>query len=673
LVGLGGSAYYLGSGVTLLVTCVLLLSGSRFGPRLYGLFLLATLGWSLYEVGTEPWGLLARLGAPLVPGVWFLGPSLRRAATYAGRMPRRKAIGVTAALAAVTSLLAYFATPLLREDAQSNSSPGFVPGTSSAWSAFGGTERGTRYADLVQITPENVHRLRLVWTYRTGDLPEAADAQSAWTFEATPLKIGGTVYLCTAHSVVHAVDAETGQRRWMFDPHAKPGWAPLRACRGVAFYRARQPVAQCPERILAPVADGRLVALDAQTGKLCANFGHGGEIDLLEDLGRYPPGYAFPTSPPAVVDDKIVVGGYVMDGTGIGAPSGVIRAFDAVSGQLAWAWDMGQPERIGRPSHGEHYTSGTPNAWPPFSADEQLGLVYVPLGNATPDFYARHRSAVAERYGSSLVALDVKTGRARWHFQVDHHDLWDHDLPSQPSLVEFPTAAGRVPALIQPTKRGELFVLDRRTGEPLTQVTQKPVPRDAAPPDYTSPTQPFSVGMPSYSGADLTESRMWGMTPLDQLWCRVRFKELHYEGQFTPPSVRGTLVYPGSAGIFSWGGVAIDEERDILIANTVHSPFIVTLIPRKNADAMGLSTLPNTESASVNTRGTAERAAGARAGLPQVGTPYAATALPFLSPLGVPCINPPWGQLSAIDLKTQRVLWRNRLGPAWTTVHSDGA
>ena len=658
---LGGSSYYLIAGATLVAITVLLLRRHRFAPLLYALFVFGTLCWSLYEVGLEPWGLLARLGMPLLLGLGLLRACILRHTAHPSHRRWPFIFAAAAILGGLTAIL-FVASHPLSGGLRAGSPLKLAPGSTSDWSAFGATEHGTRYSKLDQITPDNIHRLTLAWTYRTGDLPHPADAQTAWSFEATPLKIADTVFLCTAHSIVHAIDAETGQRRWLYDPKVPAVWVPLRACRGVAFYRSPHPLSECPERIIAPIGDGRLIALDSHTGRPCPGFGHTGQINLLEHLGSYPPGYALPTSPPAIVNDHIIVGGYVMDGTMVGAPSGVIRAFDAVTGELSWAWDMGQPDRTGAPAEGERYTPGTPNAWPPLSADERLGLVYVPLGNATPDFFGRHRSAAAETYGSSIVALDVQTGRPRWHFQVDHHDLWDHDLPAQPSLIELPTPNGLTPALVLPTKRGELFVLDRRTGQPLTQVDEKPVPQGAAAGDYTSATQPFSTGMPSFAGADLNEARMWGMTPLDQLWCRLRFRELRYEGQFTPPSVRGSLVYPGSAGIFSWGGVAIDEARGILIANTVHSPFVVTLIPRKTADAEGLSTAPNTDSAADNTRGTAERNVGARAGMPQVGTPYAARALPFLSPAGIPCLNPPWGQLSAIDLSSRKLLWKQPFG-----------
>jgi len=657
LVALGGSPYYLLTGTTLVLDGILILRKSRFAGPLYLLWLLATLLWSIGEAGLEPWALLARLGGPALLGAWYLGPAARRVTMRLWRTDMHLKAAVAAVMVAAVAVLVFAREPLGDEPRIA-----VTPGSATEWTAFGGTEAGARYSTLTQITADNVHRLRLAWTYRTGDLPNAADAQSIWTFEATPLKVGDTLYLCTAHSIVHAIDAETGQRRWVFDPHVRQGWAPNHACRGVAFYRAEGPVLDCPERIIAPTIDGRLMALDAHTGQLCPSFGSGGQIDLLKDLGPYPLGYAFPSSPPAIVGGKAVIGGFVMDGTMVGAPSGVIRAFDAVTGQLAWAWDMGRPDLSNAPGPGETYTPGTPNAWPPFSADEKLGLVYVPLGNATPDFYAGHRSEAAETYGTALVALDVKTGQPRWHFQMDHHDLWDHDLPAQPSLIDFPTDGGTIPAVIQPTKRGELFVLDRRTGTPLVTVAEKPVPQGAEPDDYTAPTQPYSTGMPSYAGPDLSEARMWGMTPLDQLWCRIRFRELRYQGQFTPPSVQGSLSYPGSAGIFSWGGVAIDEDRQILIANTVHSPFVTRLIPRAVADTIGLSTPPSMAPDSAIGRESLTQAAGAHAGLPQVGTPYAALALPFLSPLGIPCSNPPWGQISAIDLKTQLLLWKKPFG-----------
>ena len=296
------------------------------------------------------------------------------------------------------------------------------------------------------------------------------------------------------------------------------------------------------------------------------------------------------------------------------------------------------------------------------SVDEGLDQVYVPVGNTTPDFFGGGRLAETERFRDALVALDAHTGKVRWSFQTTRHDLWDHDLPAQPTLVDWPTAKGAIPALIQPTKRGELFVLDRRTGKPLTHVVDRAAPGGAVPGDFTAPTQTYSDGMPSFSGSDLSEARMWGMTPLDQLWCRIHFHELRYEGQFTPPSVRGSLVYPANAGLFSWGGVAIDPVRKLLIANTTHTPFVSTVIPRAQADRMGLDKPIN--SPRVPAKGPRTESAF---GYPQVGAPYAARTVPFLSPLSVPCMAPPWGRISVIDLNSPKLLWSKPFGTSTDT------
>jgi quinate dehydrogenase (quinone) len=299
---------------------------------------------------------------------------------------------------------------------------------------------------------------------------------------------------------------------------------------------------------------------------------------------------------------------------------------------------MGRPGVNTEPKDGEEYTRGTPNVWSMMSYDDKLGLIYMPTGNATPDFYGAHRSAASEKYSAAVVALDVTNGSVSWSFQTVHHDIWDYDVPSQPSLVDLPQADGAViPALVQATKRGELFLLDRRDGKPLAEVIEKPVPQDPVPQEWVSKTQPFSVGMPSFR-ADLKESDMWGLTPFDQMWCRIEFKKLRYEGHFTPPTIGGTLQYPGNAGGFNWGSVAVDEGNQLLVVNPIFMPSRVQLIPRDQV-----------------TQGTRYL---------QTGTPYAANIRPFMSPLAVPCLQPPYSRLAVIDLQTRQILWSKRLGTA---------
>jgi len=663
---LGGSAYYLISGLVLLADAILLFRRRTSGYVLYGVFLLCTAIWALAETGPLFWPLFARLGAPLILGVGMALPWLLR---RFGMVKLASGALLGAALVALALMLT------LRPANPSGGTIAPVRQLPADWATYAGDLGATRYSALGQIGRDNVGRLERAWVYRTGDFPGPADASIAWTFEATPLQVGNRLFVCTTHTQVHAIDVTTGRRLWMYDPKADYGWSPLKACRGVAYYatpggKGSGEGAICRERIISPVINGGLQALDAATGQPCPGFGVHGRIDLKQGLGLVRPGYYFTTSAPLVVGDKIVVGAFVMDGAEVGVPSGAIRAFDAITGKLAWAWDLGASEMAqinsSRPGGGD-FARGTPNAWAPLTADPKLGLVYVPLGNATPDFYGRHRSPSMERFGSAVVALDVATGQLRWSFQTIHHDLWDQDIPAQPTLADFPTARGPVPALIQPTKRGELFVLDRRTGKPIVPVEERPVPQGAVPGDFTAKTQPFSTGMPSLLPPPLSEASAWGMTPLDQLWCRIRFRELRYEGPLTPPSIQGTISYPGSAGIVSWGGVTLDKQRAILIVNSSHTPFKTTLIPRAEADKMGLSTAPNSEKASAASRGSPEKQSGAGAGLPQVGTPYAAQAVPFLSPLFVPCIQPPWGKLTAIDLATRKIIWQQPFGTSSDT------
>ncbi len=441
--------------------------------------------------------------------------------------------------------------------------------------------------------------------------------------------------------MIVALDAETGELRWQFDPQVKvPKIGNFgTTCRGVSYYRAPEThTGDCVERIVTATTDARMFAVDAKTGARCASFGGNGEINLLPGMGDVKPGFYFVTSPPTIARGRAIIGGWVMDNQEVGEPSGVVRAFDVLTGKFVWAWDMGRPGVNTEPGEGEWYTRGTPNVWSLTSYDDKLGLVYVPTGNETPDYYGAHRSAASEKYASSVVALDVESGDVRWSFQTVHHDIWDYDVPSQPVLFELPQPDGTtVPALVQGTKRGELFLLDRRTGTPLAEVRELPVPQGAVPGDWTPKTQPFSVGMPQFRGPDLTEADMWGLTPLDQLWCRIEFRKLRYEGHFTPPTLTGTLQYPGNAGGFNWGSVAIDEENLLMVVNPLLMSNRLQLYPRDQ--------IPE----------------GLRVSK-QAGTPYAMTTRPFMSPLFVPCQKPPYGTLGVVDLKTREVVWNKPVG-----------
>ncbi|HTV79956.1 MAG TPA: pyrroloquinoline quinone-dependent dehydrogenase [Steroidobacteraceae bacterium] len=506
------------------------------------------------------------------------------------------------------------------------------------WPAYAGDERASHYSALTQITPANVAQLRLAWRYRI-DWP----ANRSVALEVTPLKIGDLVYVCLPQNDVVALDADSGAVRWRYAAQLRP-WSGSTVCRGLAYYRAPTATAECPARVLMTSADATLRAIDARTGAPCRSFGVAGTVDLLLGLGAVKTGFYTPTSPPAIVRGLAVVGSGVPDNGEVENPSGVVRAYDALTGKLVWAWDVDHPQWHGAPPPGANYSRNTPNAWSVMSADEGLGLVYVPTGNSNPDYYGAHRSAQSEKYSSSVVALDAQTGTVRWSFQTVHHDLWDYDVGAQPVLVDLPTAGGRVPALIQATKTGQVFVLDRRDGHPLTKVEERPVPQGSGRGDWTAPTQPFSTGMPQFTGPNLTEEDMWGITPVDALWCRIKYRSARYDGPMTPPSDHGWIYSTGFLGGIDWGSVAVDERQDIMIVNAFR-------MANRNyfASAAQFGNDPNVK-------------------LPfpfyhQEGSPYFAvyTAV-FRSPLGVPCQRPPYGTLSAVDMKTHKLLWSHALG-----------
>ncbi|MDF4002327.1 membrane-bound PQQ-dependent dehydrogenase, glucose/quinate/shikimate family [Luteibacter sp. PPL552] len=660
LVALGGSFYYLVAGAAVCLTGVLLWRGSGRALWLYAVTLLGTVAWALYEVGFNGWSLEPRLFVPMVLGIYLLMPWVRRRLTP----ERAGAIAVVVALLACVGVgAAGFMHPVgvQGEAAQRNLPDGVDRSVADGdWAFYGRTPKGDRFSPLDQIKVDNVRNLKLAWTARTGDTMRpgedkgGTDAGHEFNFEDTPIKVGDTLYVCTGHSWVVALDAATGKTKWTFDPKAKTDADVYLACRGVAYYEAPAGTAtDCPRRILAPVLDARLMALNADTGKPCDDFGEHGFISLTQYLGHVPAGFHFVTSPPLVLKDRAILGGWVYDNQAENEPSGAVRAFDPLTGKLIWAWDVGHDPQNWHPGPDDQLTRGTPNAWGVYTADPDLGMVYLPMGNATPDYFGGHRRPFDETYSSSTVALDIETGAPKWVFQNTHHDLWDMDVPTGPSLVDLPAPDGTIPALVQTTKRGEFFVLDRRTGTPVTRVEEKPVPQGAVAGDHTSPTQPYSTGMPSLTPADLTEQHLWGATPFDQLMCRIQFRKAVYKGQFTPPQLTDTIVYPAFDGVIDWHGASIDPFNKLIIANANYIPFMVSLAPRGPAEAKGLVT-------PWNGQGNEPPVGGGLA--PQYGTPYVGKVKPWLNPLGVPCNPPPWGTLAAIDLVTHQLVWEHPLG-----------
>lgn len=678
LASLGGSLYYLIAALTTLAAGVQLLRRQAAGVWLIGGLTLVTLVWAAWEVGYDGWAMIPRLDWLIVLCLILLlaiKPASRQLHIARGRYLAITAGPAVLGLAAILMPLMWPANIKLADPALADARPGApfnspqrtpVDGNvasthdDSNWTAYAGSNLSNHYSPAGQITPANVSGLVKAWEFHTGDLPKAGEGID-YLNENTPLKVGDMLYVCTPTQQVIALDAVSGQERWRFDPKAdrKALKTAGAYCRGVAYYQAPTGTADCPTRIIWGVTGGRMAAVDARTGQLCQGFGEGGYVDLKKHLGDFTPGYFGNTSAPIVLRGKVIIGHMVRDGQDRLAPSGVVRAFDAVTGKFAWAWDLGRPGQTGEPGPGETYTPGTPNVWAPLAADDALGLVYLPTGNAAGDFWASTRTAQEEEYTSSLVAVDADTGQVRWYFRTVNHDLWDFDIGPQPNLIDWPTDQGLKPAVIQATKSGQLFVLDRATGQPLMPVEHLPVPQGADGGNWTAATQPFSTGMPNTVGAPskyaehLQEADAWGISPFDQLQCRIQFRSLRYDGMFTPPMIGGTLAYPGNHGGLNWGGVSVDLEQGILVMNTNRLPYIERLVSREEIDRKGSRSL---------TQG------GSSKGLmPQIGLPIGAQKAPWLSSLSTPCIAPPWGYLSGVDLRSKEVIWRRPLGSGYDT------
>ncbi|UWF47889.1 membrane-bound PQQ-dependent dehydrogenase, glucose/quinate/shikimate family [Pseudomonas sp. N3-W] len=653
LITLAGSWYFALAGLCLTLAGILIVRRRLLGALIYLAVFVASVGWSLWDVGLAFWPLFSRLFALAVLAtlVLLVMPRLCSVGrTVSARFAYLGAAVVAIGLAA-TFYTAFQPQPIQTADGAPVPVPGKAVGTAEPaadWRYFGHTPSGTRHAVLDKITPNNVAGLKVAWTYRMGEIPK--DKQG---HVVTPLHVNGMLYGCTQSSQLFALNADTGKEIWHHDPKVQANNVYPR-CRGVGYHDATPEVsatsnsvtpAACTRRIISTTVDVHLVAVDALTGQACTDFGDGGSVSLRIGMGNTDQDLYFPTAAPTVVRDLVVVGGLVWDNQKTGEPSGVVRAFDVRTGALAWAWDLGNPAITREPPEGHSYTAGTPNVWSTPAFDDALGLIYLPTGNATPDFWGGHRTEADDAYSSSIVALDIETGRERWRFQTVHHDLWDYDVPSQPALYDVPDGhGGTLPALIQTTKRGQIFMLDRRNGKPIAQVQEQQVPQGGVADDRTSPTQPYSVGMPAIGTQTLSEKRMWGLTPLDQLICRIDFRRARYEGEFTPPSEHMTIQYPSWLGGMNWGSVSIAENVGYMIVNDTRVATWSRMIPRAVYDDEGI------------------KGGGHEGNAPQAGTPWGIEMGRFLSPLGIPCQEPPYGTISAIDLATRKVAWSMPLG-----------
>ena len=525
------------------------------------------------------------------------------------------------------------------------------------WAAYGADGGGTRYSTLTQITPANVEQLRVAWTFRTGELGAGVKDWSRSAFEATPVFYDGTLYLTTPSTDVVAVNAATGRLRWRYDSNSRKDLHYSDGVsRGVSLWvDSTSPAeAPCHARLYAPTLDGRLLALDTRTGKLCTGFADQGVINLLKDIrSQFKEGDEWRnylvTSPPAVLDDKIIVGSSIGDNRAVAEELGTVRAFDARTGSLVWSWDpipRDPANPVYKEWNAEHLqTASAANAWAPLSVDPQRHLVFVPTGSASPDFFGGERPG-DNRWANSIVALDGNTGHLVWGQQLVHHDLWDYDVGSQPTLAELMHEGKRTAAVIQATKTGFLYTFDRETGAPLFPIVERAVPQDAVPGEHPSRTQPFPTAPPPLARqTPITPDDAWGITWFDKQACRKRIESYRSEGFFQPPSVKDSLMQPGNAGGANWGGIAFDPTRQIAIANTMNLPFVVALIPRAQFQAQS----------------TSDEYQGFEFAR-QEGTPYGMRRKTFMSGLGIPCVKPPWGQLTAVDMEHGTIKWQIPLG-----------
>lgn len=714
LITLGGSWGYVILAIPMLISAILLLRRQRSALIAYAVVIVVSLIWALWEVGFDWWAMAPREGLIVFLGIIMLLPPVVRSLESKHSANGRYSLESTALIGVmmvgvVIAGISFVSKPheidgdLAAERMNAGPAPadGVKPGE---WSSYGRTPAGQRYSPLDQINATNVSQLEKVWEYHAGDVHPDLPGSA---LESTPLIVNDTMYVCTPKSEVIAIDPLTGKERWRFDPELldlPSGLAHYTTCRGVSFddsnngapsandapladaaqakallaasrasaTRQAAGVAQnivagtakagdpnpvvagasadnsihvrqdCHSRVFITTRDARLIALSAETGVICPGFGgDDGTVNMWQGMPNISPGAYYSTSPGLIAGDVIVVGGGIDDNLSTTLPSGVVRAFDLRTGALVWNFDAANPTATAPIAEGDTYTENAPNSWSVSSYDADLGLVYVPFGVGSPDQYGIGRSAAAEKYSTSITALDVATGKPRWTFQTVHHDLWDYDVPAQPSLIDLTIDGKKVPALVQPTKQGEVFVLNRATGEPVLPVEEVAVSQNGGiEGEPLSPTQP--VSKISFAPKEVTGAQMWGMTPVDQMLCRIDLAKLNYEGRFTPPSLNGTLTHPGSFGVLNWGAVAVDPARQMLFAMPVYLGFTAQLVERPDGLEKVVSR-PGEDTPMGNEN---------------FGAPYGSIVKPFMSRIGLPCQQPPWGYIQGVDLTNGETVYR---------------
>ena len=527
------------------------------------------------------------------------------------------------------------------------------------WPNYGNDPGGMRYSALAQINRENVSKLKIAWIFHTGDVSDGSGGRKRSGFEATPILVDGTLYFTTPFNRVIALDPETGEQRWAYDPEIDKtlDYGDGLVNRGVSTWldSARPADQLCHRRVYEATQDARLISLDALTGKPCLDFGDSGQVSLREVPG-YRAGWYHMTSPPAVIGDLVVVGSAIDDNQLATMPAGVVRAFDVRSGALRWSWDPipnPSPSSRSKDTTGSgpaakadqenvEQRTGAANAWSIMAVDPQRDLIFVPTGSASPDYFGGLRRG-DNKWANSVVALHAKTGTIAWGFQLVHHDLWDYDSAPPPLLATLRRDTHDVPVVIQGNKTGLLYVLDRDTGKPLFPVEERRVPQSDVPGELASPTQPFPLAPPPLAAQKISAEDAWGPTQHDRDTCLAWIRTLRNEGIFTPPSLQGTLVMPGNLGGMTWSGYAFDPQHSLLIVNTNNLVAKIKLISRADFS---------------------RRDARAEDGeySPQTGAPYGLFRRFLQSPSGLPCTAPPWGLLTAVDMNEGRIRWQIPLG-----------
>lgn len=670
----GGSWYFLVAGAVIVASAIQIARGRRIGAWLFLAVFAGTVLWALIDVGLDYWGLISRLLAMtfLAAVVAFTLPLLGRAEGSAAPSKFGIVLGAVLGLAGLLGFGSMFSIhPTVVASAPAAQSVPVAPGQEQAnWANYGNDPGTGRFAALDQINAGNVNRLEQAWVFRTGDIPQSTGAGAE--DQLTPMQIGDKLFLCTPKNNVIALDVDSGKQLWRRDFNASVGGIWER-CRGLAYFDVNAPLVQpivagstpvapaslpadsgCQRRVLMNTIDARLVAINADNGEMCEEFGDHGIVDLKAHMGPVAnKAYYTMTAAPTVAGTTIVVGGRVADNVQVDMPGGVVRGFNVITGQMRWHFDPGMNDPNAPLADKDNYQRSTPNVWAGISYDPDMNAVFLPVGSASVDLYGVTRTPLDKRYGATVLVLDASTGKEKWHYQTVHNDLWDFDVPMAPALIDFPKAGGgKVPAVVVATKAGQIFVLDRHTGQPLTRVEDRKVLPAGIPNEDYARTQPVSVGMPQIGTRTLTESDMWGATPFDQLLCRIAFKGMRYEGLFTAPGTDVSLSFPGSLGGMNWGGISHDPNNDLIFVNDMRLGLWVRMVPQQQGGRLS------------------EGGEAPNAGMGQVplgGTPYAVIKDRFMSPLGIPCQAPPFGTMTAVNLKTQKIAWQVPVGTVQDT------